>query len=173
MSVDFDIQERTYNRLGQGLEEDPDFTVEHGTATIYYKVAGDDDTSYTTDEPVNAGAYTAKVVVLGNAIYQGATATHNFTIAQKELVGPFYVTKVFDNSVTGTSNLNVGQGVVAGDTVALTVTTNADYGQCAYVGDKEVVTAVIDNDNYLLPVAPEIHFSITPFQLEMNTKTVI
>lgn len=172
-SIDFDIQERTYTRMAQGLVLDTDFTVGHGTPTVYYKVQGTDDTEYTTEAPIDAGNYTSKVVVEGNAIYAGATATQNFTIAQKSLVNPLYISREFNNSVTATGALTAGEGVCAGDTVNLTVTTNADYGICAYVGnDKEVVTAVIDNDNYVLPVAPEIHFSITPLQLQMNTNTL-
>lgn len=48
--------------------------------TYFYKVKGTDDSTYTTEVPVNAGDYTVKVVVAESASYKSCEGTADFTI---------------------------------------------------------------------------------------------
>ena len=48
--------------------------------TYFYKVKGTDDSTYTTEVPVNAGDYTVKVVVAESANYKSCEGTADFTI---------------------------------------------------------------------------------------------
>ena len=55
-------------------------TEEPETTTFYYKVKGAENSTYTTEVPVNAGDYTVKVVVAESANYLSCENTANFTI---------------------------------------------------------------------------------------------
>ena len=48
--------------------------------TYFYKVKGADNSTYTTEVPVNAGHYTVKVVVAESANYKSCEGTADFTI---------------------------------------------------------------------------------------------
>lgn len=60
-------------------------TEEPETTTFYYKVKDANDSTYTTEVPVNAGDYTVKAVVGESANYLGCEATTDFKILKKEL----------------------------------------------------------------------------------------
>ena len=55
------------------------------TITFYYKIKGADNSTYTTEVPVNAGDYTVKAVVGESANYLGCEATADFKILKKEI----------------------------------------------------------------------------------------
>lgn len=57
-----------YNRLPRELKVGEDFTVSYGTPTVSYKLANEDETAYSDVAPTNAGKYTVKVDIGGNAI---------------------------------------------------------------------------------------------------------
>ncbi len=61
----------------------PDFsTNSNGTATIYYKPAGSDDSNYTTEVPTAAGTYNVVAKVPETFTYEAVTATTSFTISK-------------------------------------------------------------------------------------------
>ena len=60
-------------------------TEEPETTTFYYKVKDADDSTYTTEIPVNAGDYTVKAVVGESANYLGCEAFTDFKILKKQL----------------------------------------------------------------------------------------
>ncbi len=64
------IQKRVYNGESQGLVQNADFTVTHGTASVSYKSQGSSD-DFSPVAPTKAGKYVAKIVVTGNALYTG------------------------------------------------------------------------------------------------------
>ena len=51
-----------------------------GEVTVEYKLAGEEDSTYTTEAPVNAGNYVLKVSVAEGTNYLSGSATKNFTI---------------------------------------------------------------------------------------------
>ena len=170
-TVTFTIGARTYNGQAQGLVPGTDFTV-RGTAKVTYKVAGADDSTYTETAPKNAGTYTVRIVVTGNALYGSVDATQNYTKTKKALTA-VRVTKVFDGALTASARLTTENGVCDGDNVTVTVTTAADYtsGSNAYAnaGVKTVTDATLDNGNYALPDKSEITYEITKKPLNMTS----
>lgn len=66
------------------------------TAQIEYKVAGADDSTYTTVKPILAGNYTARVVLPENEIYFSVTMTDDFSILSKlDGIGTFGIDNVY------------------------------------------------------------------------------
>ena len=64
----------------------PDFsTNSNGTATIYYKPAGSDDSNYTTEVPTAAGTYNVVAKVPETFAFEAAYASSSFTISRRSV----------------------------------------------------------------------------------------
>ncbi len=92
--------------------------------TVEFKVKDADDSTYTTEAPVNAGEYTVRITVAQTDKISYAQATADFTIAKK----PVTVTATApDKAYDGTSDIDVSEivitfdGIVEGDTVGYTI----------------------------------------------------
>ena len=86
----------------------------NGTVTYQYKVSNDNDSTYTSTKPSNAGTYTVKATVEETTNYYGATATANFTIA-KANINPTVSMSGWTYGGTASSPLvggNTGNGAV-------------------------------------------------------------
>ena len=83
--ITFNISARTYDKTEQGLTAE-EYSVKGGTvASVEYKIKGAEDTEYSSTAPINAGEYTVRIKVTGNAEYRDVEATADFTIAKREL----------------------------------------------------------------------------------------
>lgn len=154
--ITFNISVRTYDKTEQGLTAE-EYNVKGGTvASVEYKVKGAADTEYSSTAPINAGEYTVRVKVTGNAEYRDVEATADFTIAKREL---FFgqVFKAADRDYTKGHTTRAGDSyfngsfknsnMIAGDEITLTITFAANE-----VG-AELVSCVMsgkDADNYFL-----------------------
>lgn len=152
-TVEFNIDSRIYNSHPQPLLDFEWAAQGEGEVVIKYKPAGANDSAYSTTAPTNAGEYDVMVSTNGDAQYGPASGTTTMTIKKRPLYN-VDVVKVYDGSVQTTQRLDDRNGVIANDIVNITITTNADYtiGNTGYVncGTKTIVSATIDNDNYLL-----------------------
>lgn len=79
------IQPRTYNCAYQGLVQGTDFTTTYGTATITYKEK-DSTKAFSRNLPKNAGEYTARIRVSGNAVYKAIDEQVNFKIEKFKIL---------------------------------------------------------------------------------------
>ena len=161
--VTFNIVARTYNKTEQGLTAE-EYSVKGGTvASIEYKVKGAADTEYSSTAPINAGEYTIRIKVTGNAEYRDVEATADFTIAKREL----FFGQAFDaNKKIGEKQIDYTTGLrtragdsywgsgsfkntnkIEGDEIYITVTFAANEAGA------ELVSCVMsgkDADNYFL-----------------------
>ena len=72
-----------------GLEVSIDFENNvSAPGVIYYKQYGTTDDQYTTDAPINAGLYTAKIVIAETINYDGCEETVDFEIFKKVIKKP-------------------------------------------------------------------------------------
>ncbi|MCR5461936.1 MAG: hypothetical protein K6E87_02595 [bacterium] len=72
-----------------GLEVSIDFENNvSAPGVIYYKQYGTTDDQYTTDAPINAGLYTAKIVIAETINYDGCEETVDFEIFKKVIQKP-------------------------------------------------------------------------------------
>ena len=155
--ITFNISARTYDKTEQGLTTN-EYSIKGGTvSSVEYKVKGAEDTEYSLTAPVNAGEYTVRIKVTGNAEYMDIESTIDFVIAKREL---FYgqVFRAADRDYTkghisrsgrtyynGSSFNN--SNMIAGDEIYITVTFEANE-----VGAKLVSCELSgkDADNYFL-----------------------
>ncbi|MCL2540709.1 MAG: hypothetical protein FWE53_04790, partial [Firmicutes bacterium] len=63
-----------------------DYIEENAVATIQYKVAGANDSTYTAAVPTNAGDYTVRYSLSGTDIFAPVSATVDFTINKRTIV---------------------------------------------------------------------------------------
>ncbi len=154
--ITFNISARIYNKMEQGLTAE-EYSVKGGTvASVEYKVKGAADTEYSSTAPVNAGEYTVKIKVTGNAEYRDVEATADFSIAKREL---FYgqVFKAADRDYTKGHTTRAGDtyfngsfknsNMIDGDEIYLTITFAANEEGA------ELVSCVMsgkDAENYFL-----------------------
>ena len=161
--VTFNIVARTYNKTEQGLTAE-EYSVKGGTvASVEYKVKGATDSEYSSTEPVNAGEYTVRIKVTGNAEYRDVEATADFSIAKRELFFGQALkadAKIGTKQVDYTAGYRTGVGVnfwkeggyvstnkIDGDKITLTITFAANEAGA------ELISCVMsgeDADNYFL-----------------------
>ena len=83
--------------------------------TVEYKVKGANDSTYTTEVPVNAGEYTVRITVAETDKINSAVATADFTIEKKFVTATATAPdKVYD----GTVNLDFSKVVITFDGIA-------------------------------------------------------
>ena len=134
-----------------------------GDVTVEYKVKGADDSTYTTEAPVNAGEYTVRVSVAETGKSTSASATKDFTIAKKAVtVTATAPDKVYDGTtdILEYSNVTVEfDGAVEGEMLGFTVGKawydTADAGTDKTVHIIYAPVASNNIDNYEFPMNPE------------------
>ncbi|HBF68843.1 MAG TPA: hypothetical protein DDW20_06015 [Firmicutes bacterium] len=152
--ITFTIAERTYNKKAQELKSGTDFNVEYGTPVVSYKKKDEADDKYTSTAPINAGLYTVKVTVEGNALYKKGFAKTDFEIKPIELTNLSF-NKEYDKSNHIEVTLDSSNGVLEGDSVSINIRLDDETA-----GKKSVVSATCDNTNYNLSLS-SIDCSIT------------
>ena len=134
-----------------------------GDVTVEYKVKGADDSTYTTEAPVNAGEYTVRVYVAETGKSTAASATKDFTIAKKAVtVTATAPDKVYDGTtdILEYSKVIVKiDGAVEGEMLGFTVGKawydTADAGTDKTVHIIYAPVASNNIDNYEFPINPE------------------
>ncbi|MBQ7121977.1 MAG: leucine-rich repeat protein [Clostridia bacterium] len=125
--------------------------------TVEFKVKDSDDSTYTTEAPVNAGEYTVRVSVAETGKSTAASATKDFTIAKKAVtVTATAPDKVYDgtDAVDMSNVILIFEGIVEGDEVKIVIKngifTNSNVGE-----KKRVIIAYTasgeDLNNYKFP----------------------
>ena len=129
----------TYGETAQ----EPAVSDNKGAATYQYKVKGADDTTYSPDKPSNAGGYTVKATFAATDLYNEATATADFTIAQKDITGA---------TVSDFAQLAyTGQAQTPSATVTIgNLTVTGTWSNVTNVADKSTFTA---NGNFTGTIA--------------------
>lgn len=126
----------------------------NGAVTFEYKVNGADDSTYTTDVPVNAGNYTIRASVAESEQYEKGVAAVDFTINMaagtisymETAVSKTYGDNAFTNMLT-----NNGDGTVTyASDHAEVAAVDAQTGEVtiAGVGDSVITATVADGTNY-------------------------
>lgn len=126
----------------------------NGAVTFEYKVNGADDSTYTTDVPVNAGNYTIRASVAESEQYEKGVAAVDFTISMaagtisyvETAVSKTYGDNAFTNMLT-----NNGDGTVTyASDHAEVAAVDAQTGEVtiAGVGDSVITATVADGTNY-------------------------
>ena len=158
IGVAWGTTEFTYN----GAEQAP-------TATATGLVGGDSLTLTVTDAQTNAGSYTATVAadsVTGNYVL-AADATVEFTIARKTVSVAWGATEFTYNGSAQKPNATVGEGLVGGDSLTLTVTgAETDAGSYTATVAADSVTG-----NYVLAADATVEFTIAPKTIEVGYTT--
>ena len=132
------------------------------TATATGLVGGDSLTFTVTGAQTNAGSYTATVAAFEQGNYKLAEeATIKFTIARKTVSVAWGNTEFTYNGSAQKPNATVGEGLVSGDDLQITV-----RGEQTNAGDDYTATAEItggeDMGNYVLDGSASTSFTIAP-----------
>jgi trimeric autotransporter adhesin len=141
--------DKTYNGSPQGVDVT---TTPSGLSGLSVSYDGG------ATPPTNAGAYTV-VATLDNPNYAASDAPGTLTIAPKELTASFTAeSKVYDGTTTATIAARSLDGVVDGDTVALTAGTTEFEDENAGLGKQVTAFGLSltgdDAHNYVLAPGP-------------------
>lgn len=127
-----------------------------------YKLKGAADSTYTTQEPGNAGTYVVRVTYPQNGDYEASIVTAEFTIAQKEIGIQWGTTSFTYNGMTQVPTASAA-GLVGADQCTITV-----EGAQKAVGTYTATAVSVSNPNYCLPQ----NGTTTSFQIkEVSDKT--
>ena len=135
---------------GSAIEAPTYSTNSDGVATIEYKLVTEEDSAYTTDVPVNAGKYVARLTVAEAGNYTEVTDTIEFTILKAtsnleiSISGKTYDGAAIDTLQYSTNNNN--------STVFVQYRNNAQSGFTTSVpvnaGEYTVKVTINESDNY-------------------------
>ena len=120
--------------------------------TLRYKVAGQDDDTYTEEAPTNVGEYVVKATFAGNDNYNEAETTAQFTISKASATLEYkeaaitkqYGDAAFVNELTNESGVQVSYS--SSDEMVATVDENGEVTIHA-VGET-TITATVNDPNY-------------------------
>ena len=120
-----------------------------GTVTVEYKVCGASDETYTTEQPTNAGEYTARVTLADGTNYLGTSATVDFEIEQFVLAGldSLYTEFVYNGEAVHEIDLSS-----EGYTGVTVVVTFEDADAASAVVSVKVLEYEVETGNYVLDV---------------------
>lgn len=131
--------------------------------TVEFKVKGADDSTYTTEAPVNAGEYTVRITVAETDKITSAEATADFTIAKKPVTATATAPdKVYDGTTDILEYSKVVlkiDGAVEGEMLGYTVgkawydTADAGTDKTVHIIYAPIASNSIDN--YEFPMNPE------------------
>ena len=162
----------------------PEITVKSGRTdevVFEYKKAGEDDSAYTTDAPVNAGEYVVRASIKAGGTFGSASVTGNFEITRREVTISWIG---LDNSGNATQNFDfVYNGydyevkaqldnVASGDQVSVSYDNDSVLKAKAVNTYKAVVTEISDTDNYVLSAnaQTELDWSISYLKVDADAK---
>lgn len=130
----------------------------NGALTIEYKLEDEDDSTYTTTAPTDAGEYIVRARVAGTAEWYGISNTKSFTIMHRILTlsESVYSRKIDQNLESGKFGLeckNV-QEETNNTLTWVTVEVPAQY-RTVGIHNMRVGELIVDNPNYIFNVADE------------------
>lgn len=130
----------------------------NGTLTIEYKLEDEDDSTYTTTAPTDAGEYIVRARVAGTAEWYGISNTKSFTIMHRILTlsESVYSRKIDQNLESGKFGLeckNV-QEETNNTLTWVTVEVPAQY-RTVGIHNMRVGELIVDNPNYMFAIADE------------------
>lgn len=130
----------------------------NGALTIEYKLEDEDDSTYTTTAPTDAGEYIVRARVAGTAEWYGISNTKSFTIMHRILTlsESVYSRKIDQNLESGKFGLeckNV-QEETNNTLTWVTVEVPAQY-RTVGIHNMRVGELIVDNPNYMFAIAAE------------------
>lgn len=130
----------------------------NGALTIEYKLEDEDDSTYTTTAPTDAGEYIVRARVAGTAEWYGISNTKSFTIMHRILTlsESVYSRKIDQNLESGKFGLeckNV-QEETNNTLTWVTVEVPAQY-RTVGIHNMRVGELIVDNPNYMFAIADE------------------
>ena len=130
----------------------------NGALTIEYKLEDEDDSTYTTTEPTDAGEYIVRARVAGTAEWYGISNTKSFTIMHRILTlsESVYSRKIDQTLESGKFGLEC-KNVAEETNNTLTWVTVEVPAQYRTVGihNMRVGDLIVDNPNYMFAIADE------------------
>lgn len=130
----------------------------NGALTIEYKLEDEDDSTYTTTAPTDAGEYIVRARVAGTAEWYGISNTKSFTIMHRILTlsESVYSRKIDQNLESGKFGLECKNVQEETNNVVtwVTVEVPAQY-RTVGIHNMRVGELIVDNPNYIFNVADE------------------
>ena len=129
-----------------------------GALTIEYKLEDEDDSTYTTTAPTDAGEYIVRARVAGTAEWYGISNTKSFTIMHRiltlsESVYSRKIDQILESGKFGLECKNV-QEETNNTLTWVTVEVPAQY-RTVGIHNMRVGELIVDNPNYMFSVADE------------------
>lgn len=130
----------------------------NGALTIEYKLEDEDDSTYTTTEPTDAGEYIVRARVAGTAEWYGISNTKSFTIMHRiltlsESVYSRKIDQTLESGKFGLECKNV-QEETNNTLTWVTVEVPAQY-RTVGIHNMRVGELIVDNPNYMFAIAAE------------------
>lgn len=130
----------------------------NGALTIEYKLEDEDDSTYTTTAPTDAGEYIVRARVAGTAEWYGISNTKSFTIMHRILTlsESVYSRKIDQTLESGKFGLECKNVAEETNNVVtwVTVEVPAQY-RTVGIHNMRVGELIVDNPNYMFSVADE------------------
>ena len=130
----------------------------NGALTIEYKLEDEDDSTYTTTAPTDAGEYIVRARVAGTAEWYGTSNTKSFTIKHRILTlsESVYSKKIDQTLESGKFGLECKNVAEETNNVVtwVTVEVPAQY-RTVGIHNMRVGELIVDNPNYMFKIADE------------------
>ena len=130
----------------------------NGALTIEYKLEDEDDSTYTTTAPTDAGEYIVRARVAGTAEWYGISNTKSFTIMHRILTlsESVYSRKIDQNLESGKFGLECKNVQEETNNTLTWVTVEVpDQYRTVGIHNMRVGELIVDNPNYMFSVADE------------------
>lgn len=130
----------------------------NGALTIEYKLEDEDDSTYTTTAPTDAGEYIVRARVAGTAEWYGISNTKSFTIMHRILTlsESVYSRKIDQTLESGKFGLECKNVQEETNNVVTWVTVEVpDQYRTVGIHNMRVGELIVDNPNYMFAIADE------------------
>ena len=130
----------------------------NGALTIEYKLEDEDDSTYTTTAPTDAGEYIVRATVAGTAEWYGTSNTKLFTIMHRILTlsESVYSKKIDQTLESGKFGLECKNVAEETNNVVTWVTVEVpDQYRTVGIHNMRVGELIVDNPNYMFAIADE------------------
>lgn len=130
----------------------------NGALTIEYKLEDEDDSTYTTTAPTDAGEYIVRARVAGTAEWYGISNTKSFTIMHRILTlsESVYSRKIDQTLESGKFGLECKNVAEETNNVVTWVTVEVpDQYRTVGIYNMRVGELIVDNPNYMFAIADE------------------
>lgn len=130
----------------------------NGALTIEYKLEDEDDSTYTTTAPTDAGEYVVRATVAGTAEWSGISNTKSFTIMHRiltlsESVYSRKIDQTLESGKFGLECKNVAEET--NNTLTWVTVEVPDQYRTVGIHNMRVGELIVDNPNYMFSAADE------------------